>query len=83
MRLRGPPRKRGVLSQMLHHGKRAFGTVDHFLLSHGAKIKRFTEAAAPILATKGGAYGPAAGAVLGVLGEGAGGYAALRQQVTG
>ena len=83
MRLRGPPRKRGILSQMLHHGKRAFGTMDQFLVSHGAKIAKIAEAAAPMLATKGGAYGVAAGAVVGVLGEGAGGYAALRQQLSG
>ena len=82
MKQRGP-RRRGFLSSAVHMGKRAFGTVDHFLTSHGANIKKFTEAAAPMLATKGGAYGPAAGAVLGVLGEGAGGYAALRQQLNG
>ena len=76
-------KRRGFLSNAMHLGKRAFGSVDHFLLSHGANIKKFTAAAAPMLATKGGPYGPAAGTVLGAIGEGAGGYAALRQQLGG
>ena len=71
------------MSSAVHMGKRAFGSVDHFVTSHGANIKKFTEAAAPMLATKGGPYGPAAGAIVGAIGEGAGGYASLRQQLSG
>ena len=82
MKQRGA-RRRGFINNAVHLGKRACGTVDHFLLSHGAQIKRFTEAAAPVVAANMGAYGPAAGAVLGVLGEASGGYAALRKQVAG
>ena len=33
------------MSNAVHLGKRAFGSVDHFLTSHGQAIKRFTEAA--------------------------------------
>jgi hypothetical protein len=83
MKQRIASKRRGFMSNALHLGKRAFGTADHFLLSHGANIKKFTEAAAPMLAMKGGPYGPAAGAIVGALGEGAGGYAALRQQLGG
>ena len=82
MKQRGA-RRRGFLSNAVHMGKRAFGTVIHFLVNNGANIAKFTAAAGPILATKAGPYGPAAGAVLGVIGEGAGGYAALRQQLGG
>ena len=82
MKQRGA-RRRGFLNNAVHMGKRAFGSVDHFLVSHGANIAKFTEAAAPMLATKGGAYGPAAAGILAVASEGAGGYAALRQQLGG
>ena len=71
------------MSSAVHMGKRAFGSVDHFLTTHGAKLKQFAQAAAPLLATKGGAYGPAAAGILTVASEGAGGYAALRQQLSG
>ena len=81
MKHRAPSKRRGFMSNALNMGKRAFGTVDHFLISHGAKITKFTAAAATMLATKGGAYGPAAAGLLAVAGEGAGGYAALRQQL--
>jgi len=83
MKQRIASKRRGFMSNALHMGKRAFGTVDHFLVSHGAQVAKFTAAAAPMLASKGGPYGPAAGAVLGAIGEGAGGYAALRQQLGG
>ena len=81
MKHRVASKRRGFMSNALHMGKRAFGTVDHFLVSHGAQVAKITAAAAPMLATKGGPYGVAAGAVLGAIGEGAGGYAALRQQL--
>ena len=81
MKHRVASKRRGFMSNALHVGKRAFHTVDHFLVSHGANIAKFTAAAAPMIATKGGAYGPAAAGLLAVAGEGAGGYAALRQQL--
>ena len=69
------------MSNFVHMGKRAFGSLDHFLTTHGAKIPQFTEAAAPKLATRGGAYGATGAAILGAVGEGAGGYAAIRAQM--
>ena len=83
MKHRVASKRRGFMSSAVQMGKRAFGSVDHFLVSHGAKIAKFTEAAAPMLATKGGPYGPAAAGILTVAGDGAGGYAALRQQLNG
>ena len=83
MKQRIASKRRGFMSNALHMGKRAFGTVDHWLVAHGAQVAKFTAAAAPMLASKGGAYGPAAAGLLAVAGEGAGGYAALRQQLGG
>ena len=76
-------RRRGFLDNAVHLAKRSFGSVDHFLVNNEANIAKFAAAAAPMLATKAGPYGPAAGAIVGALSEGAGGYAALRQQLSG
>ena len=83
MRARGPPRRRGFLSNAIHAAKRAFGTVDSFLTAHGAKIKQVAQGLAPVLATKGGAYEATAGALVAAGGEMASTYSAIRSQMAG
>ena len=70
------------MSNVAHMGKRAFGSIDHFLTRHGANIKKIADAAAPVLATKGGPYGVVGAAAMVAAGEGASAYQAIRSQMT-
>ena len=78
MRHRGPPRRRGFMSEAWNRGRQAAGHVDHFLRAYAGPFKQFAQMAAPALASAG--YAPA-GAALAAGAQAVDGYAQLRQQL--
>ena len=66
------------MSEAIHLGRRALGSMDHVLRNYGPVYKQFAQTAAPMLAQAG--YAPAA-AALAASAQAADGYSQLRSQL--
>ena len=77
-RYRGNPhRRRGFLGEAVHMGRKMLYSADHFFRSGGPTMKQIAMVAAPAIAKT----NPAAGAAVAAIGQAAGGYSELRQQL--
>ena len=77
-RYRGNPhRRRGFLGEAVHMGRKMLYSTDHFFRSAGPGIRQIAMTAAPMIAKS----NPAAGAPVAAIGQAAGGYSELRQQL--
>ena len=71
---RRPQRRRGVLNEAMHLGRRALGGVDHFLRAYGPGMKQIAMGLAPAIARS----NPVAASVIATVGQAADGYSQLR-----
>ena len=79
-RYRGNPhRRRGFLGEAVHMGRKMLYSADHFFRAAGPTMKQIAMVAAPAIAKT----NPAAGAAVAAIGQAAGGYSDLRQQLSG
>ena len=77
-RYRGNPhRRRGFLGEAVHMGRKMLYSADHFFRSAGPGIRQIAMTAAPMIAKS----NPAIGAAVAAVGQAAGGYSELRQQL--
>ena len=77
-RYRGNPhRRRGFLGEAVNVGRRMLYSADHFFRSAGPGIRQLAMTAAPMIAKS----NPAVGAAVAAVGQAAGGYSELRQQL--
>ena len=74
---RRPQRRRGVLNEAMHLGRRALGGVDHFLRAYGPGMKQIAMGLAPAIARS----NPALAAGIATVGNAADGYSQLRTQM--
>ena len=70
-------RRRGFLREAVHMGRRMLYSADHFFRAAGPTMKQIAMVAAPAIAKT----NPAAGAAVAAIGQAAGGYSELRQQL--
>ena len=74
---RRPQRRRGVLNEAMHLGRRALGGADHFLRTYGPGMKQLAMGIAPAIARS----NPALAAGVAAVGQAADGYSQLRTQL--
>ena len=78
IRYRGNPnRRRGFLGEAVHMGRKMLYSADHFFRTAGPGIRQLSMTAAPMIAKS----NPAIGAAVAAIGQAAGGYSELRQQL--
>ena len=72
-----PQRRRSVLNEAMHLGRKALGSADHFLRTYGPGMKQLAMGIAPALARS----NPVAASVIATVGQAADGYSQLRTQL--
>ena len=71
---RRPERRRGIMGEAMHLGRRALGSADHFLRTYGPGMKQLAMGIAPAIARS----NPALAAGIATVGQAADGYSQLR-----
>ena len=78
MAARRPQRRRGVINEAMHLGRRALCGVDHFLRAYGPSMKQLAMGIAAAIARS----NPALAAGIATVGQAADGYSQLRTQLS-